>query len=245
MRSLRTNNFSRAIPRPFGAANWVTLARALIAAALLAFVGSGSGFVTKWYDQSGQGNDIAQATASKQPKIVDSGTYLGAVEFDGVDDIAFYSTPACNALTFCTRMQFRTAGTTTDQPIISSTANGSTGQLAYYFQRHDSNGNLDRFVFNGSSQYLVESSNIAFTENVELFAISGTPQVLNVRYVDGSETSDGSGGSGSIAGGAFFASTASIGGSEAGSGWAPVSFKNFVIWAGDMRGSVAQITGLL
>jgi phosphatidylglycerophosphate synthase len=35
--SLHTNNFSRAIPRPFGAANWVTFARALFAVALLIF----------------------------------------------------------------------------------------------------------------------------------------------------------------------------------------------------------------
>ena len=37
MSSLHTNNFSRAIPRPFGAANWVTFARALFAVALFAF----------------------------------------------------------------------------------------------------------------------------------------------------------------------------------------------------------------
>ena len=33
-----------------------------------------SGFVSKWYDQSGNGNDLSQATASKQPTIVTSGT---------------------------------------------------------------------------------------------------------------------------------------------------------------------------
>jgi phosphatidylglycerophosphate synthase len=35
-RSLDRNNFSRAVPRPFGAANWVTLIRAVIALFLLA-----------------------------------------------------------------------------------------------------------------------------------------------------------------------------------------------------------------
>lgn len=34
-RSLDRNNFSRALPRPFGAANWVTLIRAVIAVALV------------------------------------------------------------------------------------------------------------------------------------------------------------------------------------------------------------------
>ena len=45
------------------------------AGALVDFVGSGNdGFVETWYDQSGNGNDLTQATASKQPTIVTSGT---------------------------------------------------------------------------------------------------------------------------------------------------------------------------
>ena len=42
-------------------------------ASLLSFVGAGDGFVTTWYDQSGLGNDAAQANAANQPKIVSSG----------------------------------------------------------------------------------------------------------------------------------------------------------------------------
>lgn len=33
------------------------------------FIGGGSGFVTKWYDQSGHGNDASQATAGQQPQL--------------------------------------------------------------------------------------------------------------------------------------------------------------------------------
>ena len=51
-----------------------TPAGVLDSAALLAFVGAGSGFVSKLYDQAGQGRDAVQATAAKQPKIVDAGT---------------------------------------------------------------------------------------------------------------------------------------------------------------------------
>lgn len=43
-------------------------------AALLAFVGAGSGFIATWYDQSGNGFDITQATAATQPRIVNAGT---------------------------------------------------------------------------------------------------------------------------------------------------------------------------
>ena len=42
-------------------------------AVLLAFVGSGNGFVTTWYDQSGNGRNATQTTAGSQPQIVNSG----------------------------------------------------------------------------------------------------------------------------------------------------------------------------
>lgn len=42
-------------------------------AGLKSFVGSGNGFVTIWYDQSGHGRDLAQATAATQPQLVNAG----------------------------------------------------------------------------------------------------------------------------------------------------------------------------
>ena len=54
---------------------------------LLAFVGTGgsdNGFVKTWYDQSGNSNNAAQATAASQPKIVDGGALVtGGLDFDG------------------------------------------------------------------------------------------------------------------------------------------------------------------
>ena len=60
-------------------------------ASLESFCSGTDGFVTTWYDQSGNGNDAAQATASSQPKIVSSGSTIlengkAAVQFDGSDD---------------------------------------------------------------------------------------------------------------------------------------------------------------
>ena len=55
--------------------------------ALVDFVGSGNdGFVETWYDQSGNSRDAIQATASKQPKIVNAGSLLNELVFDGSDD---------------------------------------------------------------------------------------------------------------------------------------------------------------
>lgn len=42
-----------------------------------AFIGAGSGFVTKWYDQSGNGNDASQATAANQPQLALNATPSG------------------------------------------------------------------------------------------------------------------------------------------------------------------------
>jgi len=61
-------------------------------AALLAFVGADSGYVSVLYDQSGNVRNLAQATAAAQPRIVNAGVIekhasgRPAMYFDGVDD---------------------------------------------------------------------------------------------------------------------------------------------------------------
>ena len=63
--------------------------------ALTTFVGANNGFVTTWYDQSGNANNATQSTAANQPQIVSSGvvnTQAGlssgkpALSFDAVND---------------------------------------------------------------------------------------------------------------------------------------------------------------
>ena len=50
---------------------------------LTSFVGSGNnGFVTKWYDQSGNNRPLIQTSATEQPTIVESGTFLNGVKSD-------------------------------------------------------------------------------------------------------------------------------------------------------------------
>jgi len=45
-------------------------------ASLLDFVGSGNCFVSIWYDQSGEGNNLLQTLASSQPQIVSNGSLI-------------------------------------------------------------------------------------------------------------------------------------------------------------------------
>jgi hypothetical protein len=60
-------------------------------ASLLSFVGVGDGFVSIWYDQSGNGYNFEQPTLDYQPKIVNAGSLLTknskpTVVFDGLSD---------------------------------------------------------------------------------------------------------------------------------------------------------------
>jgi len=62
---------------------------------MLAWVGTGgtdNGFVTKWYDQSGNANDAVQATTTLQPNIVTAGALL--VDAYGKPEIDFDASSA-------------------------------------------------------------------------------------------------------------------------------------------------------
>ena len=51
------------------------------------FVGSGNdGFVTIWYDQSGNGIDASNNDTDEQPQIIESGTYLASLKFNADTD---------------------------------------------------------------------------------------------------------------------------------------------------------------
>ena len=68
---------------------------------LSTFCSGTNGFVTTWYDQSGNGYDATQTTASNQPQIVSSGSVINengkpTVQFDGSNDIMSLNTVANN-----------------------------------------------------------------------------------------------------------------------------------------------------
>lgn len=76
-----------------------TSAGMLDSAAMLTFVGAGNGFVTRWYDQSANGQDAVQTTAAAQPQIVSSGSIVvnanntPSIQCDGVDDYFTFVSP--------------------------------------------------------------------------------------------------------------------------------------------------------
>jgi len=79
-----------------------TISGELDTSSLTSFCGSGNGFVTTWYDQSGNARNATQTTAANQPQIVSSGNVIlmnskPSVQFDGTND--FLSTTSFSLVT--------------------------------------------------------------------------------------------------------------------------------------------------
>jgi hypothetical protein len=93
------------------------------------FTGQGfDGFVTQWYDQSGNDNHATQGTDASQPKIVDGGSLVsGGIDFDGVNDglqwgtAPITSTDSASSFIVCTSRT--TAGTRTAMALSDNTPN--------------------------------------------------------------------------------------------------------------------------
>ncbi len=105
--------------------------------ALTTFIGANTGFVQKWYDQSGQSEDMEQGTSAYQPIIVDSGTLiqqnsLPAIRFDGTND-AFTSIQTTNPFSYSGAVSIVSAvyknSTTTKayETILGAGATGNAG----------------------------------------------------------------------------------------------------------------------
>jgi hypothetical protein len=66
---------------------------------LTSFCGAGNGFVTTWYDQSGNGKNATQSTAASQPLIVSNGSVIlegtkPAIDFQSLDFLSISATAA-------------------------------------------------------------------------------------------------------------------------------------------------------
>jgi hypothetical protein len=99
---------------------------------LLSFIGSYSGYVTTWYDQSGNNNNAIQTSKIAQPRLVNNGVIDVDINnnptlyFDGTDDwfdCGFANLNAPNALTLNAIVSDRNIGAAQHQ-VISCTEGG-------------------------------------------------------------------------------------------------------------------------
>jgi hypothetical protein len=103
-------------------------------AALLAHVGSGSGYVVIAYDQTGNAQHAIQATAGKQPRIVNAGAYDGKMVFDGVDDFLKITSLSNTGAAAAIYTKIRVSGGGTDKVVLetSTNYNSNAGALLFY-----------------------------------------------------------------------------------------------------------------
>ena len=148
---------------------------------LLSFVGAGDGFVSKWYDQSGAGNNAAQTSASKQPILVSNGAVN---ELNGKPTMSF-SSPFLMHLNL-TEYPFTSGGSATEKSIFAVALNDSTtDQNLYniadgrdlYALTYNRVGN-NTYGFLGAN-YGVIGGNITGQNIISSFAISPSSETFN------------------------------------------------------------------
>lgn len=148
---------------------------------LLSFVGAGDGFVTTWYDQSGNDNHANQSTASKQPIIVSSGVVN---ELNGKPTMAFLS-PLLMELNL-SQYPFTSGGSATDKSIFAVALNDSTfnqnlyniadGRDTYALTYNRSGNNTYGFL---GANYGAVGGNITGQNIISSFAISPSSKTFN------------------------------------------------------------------
>lgn len=154
-------------------------------ASLASFCSGTDGFVVRWYDQSGNARNATQATASKQPKIVSSGSVLAgangkpAMQFDGSDDILIvawsHSQPTTDSVVIkistYTSIKYITASYNQDNYIWAN--RGASPQMQQYagaWVSSNSTGSIGSWQlctvgFNGASSFIQVNANSDTTGN--------------------------------------------------------------------------------
>jgi len=155
-------------------------------ASLLTFCGVGNGFVTTWYDQSGNARNATQTTAGRQPRIVNGGIIeldnsKSSLRFDGTDDFLltgnynfvatdkiYISSVASSETNNSTRVVFAFSDNSTYRSFASAYFQ-STGRNAAQFSTDNTNVQTNAYdTYSINQQYLLETlfnTNQALAQN--------------------------------------------------------------------------------
>jgi hypothetical protein len=144
--------------------------------ALTSFVGAGNGFITTWYDQSGNSYNAVQTTAANQPRIVNSGTVdkensKPCAVFDGSNDfVATTGTPF--SATSNTLIAVSKQSALSSYKRLFNIGNFAAGR----YLGSDNNTNDMLAIFNNST--FTCSGGVSLSQNVSIMYNSGTSGVL-------------------------------------------------------------------
>lgn len=139
-------------------------------ASLLTFCGAGNGFVTTWYDQSGNGLNSSMSTAISQPRIVNSGVLdvknlKAGFRFDGSND-------------YLTRTALTSLNSGNTYSIFSVSANQTTGVFGDVFNTNNGSSRLNIAVDTRTTG--------GFYRIATLTNTGGTSYATNLPALDGS-----------------------------------------------------------
>jgi hypothetical protein len=114
-------------------------------ATLTSFCGASNGYITTWYDQSGNGINAIQTTATNQPQIVSSGTIYTKNGKPTVDFSTQTSPVTLDATLTSTNSEWTVFGVITPGTILSST---------YYYGRWISVGTPGAQDYSNTNSFL-------------------------------------------------------------------------------------------
>jgi len=168
-------------------------------ATLETFASGTDAFVTTWYDQSGNGNDIIQSTAAEQPQIVDNGSTITegtkpSIDFSSSSELELTSVSiSANAYSF-----FGVTNTSgsTSRALFRNRELGGFGTLegVAFFELTNGNVIANTFMDDGQGNAILAS-----TESVlEAYHLISTHYTLSTAslYIDAVKEGGSSMGSG-------------------------------------------------
>lgn len=134
-------------------------------AALATFVSANSGFISKWYDQSGAAADAVQATQANQPRLVNAGTNdtlnaKPALRFTATTQQLVSSASAAYVNAKFLNVVASVASLAAVAPLI-----GSSGSATGFELRLDTSGNVQ--LLQQGSGLLSQSSGITILVNAQ------------------------------------------------------------------------------
>jgi hypothetical protein len=147
---------------------------------LTTFCSGTNGFVTTWYDQSGNANNATQSTAANQPQIVSSGAIINVnskpcLQFDGSNDIMKFigsGTSSSNTLFVLSKSNNNSASYQTITSIGSITP-----ATAFAYLYYGAGGNDARVVYSDVLKSF-DGARTLVQELVTINAVSTTISML-------------------------------------------------------------------
>lgn len=143
-------------------------------ASLLSFVGANSGFITTWYDQSGNGRNVTQTTSANQPRIVNSGVVetensKPSIRFDGNNDF----------LNGGDILDVGSNSYCSFSVVKSNSVNGSIYAKSFL------GGPPNRYslLFDSSSTFSLVFSNSSLNQNIVSFPSYITQKIFSIEYI--------------------------------------------------------------